>query len=166
MSDTNIVVLKGRLAKSAEMKMLQSGKPCITFTLAVGESRPNKETGEWENIPHFFEVTSFSNYAKGAMASLTKGQEVLITGRLRQDRWQKDEKTFSKVSIVSDNLEILRAPKNATQNAGTAQNAVTTPPPQFQPPQFQGQWQTQPPSNPPQFDNPASPDQYPDDPPY
>lgn len=116
MSDTNIVILKGRLTRAAETRVLPNGTPCTTLALAVGESRKNQTTGEWENHPHFFDVASFSKYAQNAICSLTKGREVLVSGRLRQERWQKDGQSFSRVSVVADNLEILREPKGNTGN--------------------------------------------------
>jgi single-strand DNA-binding protein len=160
MSDTNIVILKGRLVKPAELKMLSTGTPCTTFTIAVGESRKNAQTNQWDTIPHYFDVTSFSNYAKSAIASLSKGQEVLVTGKLRQDRWQKDGQMYSRISVTADNLEILRAPKGTSQNAPQQpqpqNNAPQNSAPQYQPPFRQGQWQ-QVPNDVPQFDS------YPDD---
>ena len=99
MSDTNIVVLKGRLARSAELRTLTNGTPCTSFVLAVGESRKDSSTGAWENVPHFFDVTTFSNYAKAVIASLTQGQEVLVTGRLQQNRWEKNGQKFFAVRV-------------------------------------------------------------------
>ena len=104
MSDTNIVVLKGRLARSAELRTLTNGTPCTSFVLAVGESRKDSSTGAWENVPHFFDVTTFSNYAKAAIASLTQGQEVLVTGRLQQNRWEKNGQKFFGVRVLAHEL--------------------------------------------------------------
>lgn len=150
MSDTNIVVLKGRLARSAELKMLTNGTPCISFVLAVGESRKDSSTGVWENVPHFFDVTTFSNYAKVAIASLTQGQEVLVTGRLQQNRWEKNGQKFFGVRVLAHELEILRAPKNAGQAQQAPQPQQTMPPLPSDAPNFAG----------------ASPSEFPDEPPF
>lgn len=122
MNDTNIVVLKGRLTRNAELKILPTGTPLTTLSLAVDENRFNKNNEKWENIPHFFEINSFGKYAQTALASLTKGREILITGKLRQQRWEKDGQKFSKVTVLADTLEILRAPK------GTGESSTTPPP--------------------------------------
>ena len=153
MSDTNIVVLKGRLARSAELRTLTNGTPCTSFVLAVGESRKDSSTGVWENVPHFFDVTTFSNYAKAAIASLTQGQEVLVTGRLQQNRWEKNGQKFFGVRVLAHELEILRAPKSA----GQAQQPQQAPQPQ--------QTMPPPPSDAPNFAG-ASPDEFPDEIPY
>ena len=60
MSDTNVVVLKGRLTRNAELTILPGGTPLTTLSIAVGENRLNKANDKWENIPHFFEIKSFS----------------------------------------------------------------------------------------------------------
>lgn len=126
MSDTNVVVLKGRLTRNAELTILPGGTPLTTLSIAVGENRLNKSNNEWENIPHFFEIKSFGKYAQTALSSLTKGREILITGRLQQSRWEKDGQKFSRVQVLADTLEILREPKGKAASDSASQ----TPPPE------------------------------------
>lgn len=132
MQDTNIVVLKGRLTQAATLKILNSGTPCITFSIAVNDSKKNTNTGEWENVPNYFNITSFSKYAQSAIESLSKGREVLVTGRLRQEHWEKNGEKFYSVSVISDTLEILREPKN--KSAAQTQSEPTQAP-QFDDPE-------------------------------
>ena len=127
MSDTNIVILRGRLTKAAELKTLTSGTPCTNMSMAVNESRKNAATGGWDSIASYFDVVSYGKYAAAAIASLTKGREVLVSGRLKQDRWDKNGETFSRIMVIAENLEILREPKNpAAQGASPADTATGT----------------------------------------
>ena len=123
MSDTNIVVIKGRLTRPAELKYTQGQRPFVNFSLAVNDSIKNTNTGEWENRPSFFDVTVWGKYGESVAKYMTKGREVLVTGRLRQERWQgNDGKTQTRVCVISENMELLRESK------GTKQAEELTPP--------------------------------------
>lgn len=112
MSDTNIVVEKGRLVRNADLKYTGAGTPCTSFSIAVNEAIKNKQSGEYQNRPSYFDVTLWGNYGKAVIQYLTKGREVLVSGRLRQDRWDgNDGSKNSKVQIIASNVEILREPK-------------------------------------------------------
>lgn len=79
----NRVFLRGNLTKDPEYKMVQDGKELVTFRIAVNESLGN---GREESI--FLDVDawdSHARYAKGV--SLTKGDRVVIDGRIRQREW-------------------------------------------------------------------------------
>lgn len=125
MSDTNLVVLKGRLTRAAELKVLPSGTPCTSMSLAVNESRKNSNTGQYDSIPNYFDAVSYGKYAQSAITSLTRGREVLISGRLKQERWDKDGKTQSRIVVITDNIEILREPKGAS---ASSQDELPPPP--------------------------------------
>lgn len=128
MNDTNIVVLKGRLTKPCELKYTQNQRPFVNFSVAVNESIKNSATGEWESRPNFFDVTLWGNYGASIAKYLTKGREVLVSGRLRQDRWQdQNGKTQSRVTVVSENLELLREPKGSDGNNSQEQPAPPLP---------------------------------------
>ena len=137
MSDTNVVILKGRLIKSAELKYTKDQKPFVNFSLAVNDSIKNQTTGEWENRPNFFDATSWGKYAESVAKYMTKGREILITGRLKQGRWNNAEgKPQSRISIFCENFELLREPKGNTGNAGSAPQAY--PPEPQDAPNFDG----------------------------
>lgn len=106
----NSVILIGRLTKNAEMKMSKSGTPIVSFTVGVSELQKN-EKGEFSTRSNFFDAIMFGKYPQACMQSLTKGREVAIKGRLKQERWEKDGKNYSRVAIYADDLQILREPK-------------------------------------------------------
>lgn len=145
MSDTNIVVLKGRLTKSAELKYTQGQRPYVTFSIAVNDSIKNQTTGEWESRPNFFDVTVWGKYGESVAKYMGRGREVLVTGRLRQDRWQdQNGQTKSRITVVSENMELLREPKGG-------QSASDNPPPPSDAPDFPPPEQDAPPSDAPVF---------------
>lgn len=128
MSDTNIVCIKGRLTKSAELKYTQNQKPFVSFSIAVNESIKDGATGEWSSRANYFDVTAWGKYGEAVAKYMTKGREILIGGRLRQDRWTNQEgKTQTRVGIVADNFELLREPKGNPASPNEAPQQ--TPPP-------------------------------------
>ena len=129
MSDTNIVCIKGRLTKSAELKYTQNQKPFVSFSIAVNESIKDGATGEWSSRANYFDVTAWGKYGEAVAKYMTKGREILISGHLRQDRWTNQEgKTQTRVGIVADNFELLREPKGSNP-ASPNDTPQQTPPP-------------------------------------
>lgn len=106
----NSVILIGRLVKPAEMKMSKSGSAIVSFTIGVSELQ-KAESGEFATRSNFFDIVMFGKYPQACMQSLTKGREVAIKGRLKQERWEKDGKHYSRIAIYADDLQILREPK-------------------------------------------------------
>lgn len=108
MTNPNFCMLLGRLTKDSELVSLNNGNSFVVkFSLAVNDDI--KKGDLYEQRPSFFDVDFFGNYAKAICTSLVKGQEVLVTGRLRQDRWtSSDGKTSSKIVIKAENVTILR----------------------------------------------------------
>ena len=106
----NSVMQIGRLVRNAEMKMSRNGSAIVSFSIGVSELYKD-EKGNFTTRPNFFDVVMFGKYVQACMPSLTKGREVAIKGRLRQERWEKDGKHYARVVIYADDLQILREPK-------------------------------------------------------
>ena len=49
------------------------------------------------------------------MSSITKGSGVIIEGRLKQERWEKDGKSYSHIKIVAVSVHFL--PKKQKNNS-------------------------------------------------
>ena len=127
MSGTNIVVELGRVVKDAELVSLgQNGNSFVVkFAIAVNEDV--KKGDSYEQRPNYFNVDFFGNYAKAICSSLTQGREVLVSGRLRQDRWTTPEgKTASNILIKASDVTVLREPKK--NQAPEARSPETQPP--------------------------------------
>ena len=55
----------------------------------------------------FFDVVLFGRQGESINQYLTKGKQVAIQGELRQDRWEQDGQSRSKVEIVATNVQLL-----------------------------------------------------------
>ncbi|HOV93497.1 MAG TPA: single-stranded DNA-binding protein [Spirochaetales bacterium] len=105
MRDINVVVLVGRLTRDSELKYTKSGMPIARFSIAVNRSR--KQDDQWVDETSFFEVDYWGKGAEAINKYLTKGQQVAIEGELRQDRWDQDGQSRSKVVINATNVRLL-----------------------------------------------------------
>ena len=101
----NTAGISGNLARDAELRETANGMAVLNFCVAVNDRRKNPQSGEWEDYPNFIECTLFGNRASGVAPYLLKGTHVSVSGKLRQDRWEKDGKKHSKIVIVVDEVD-------------------------------------------------------------
>jgi single-strand DNA-binding protein len=113
-TDINQVVLVGRLTREAELKYTNSGTAVSNFSIACNEA-VKQQDGSWQEQGHFFDLTMWGKQAESLQQYLTKGRQVAVTGRLKQQTWtdQTSGQNRSKVVVNVQNLELLAAPGNA-----------------------------------------------------
>lgn len=105
MADINSVVLVGRLVRDAELRMLNSGGAVLNFGIAINRRR--KQGDQWVDEANFFDVELFGRQAEAIQRFMVKGKQVGIQGELRQDRWEQDGQTRSKVRVRAINVQLL-----------------------------------------------------------
>lgn len=110
----NHVELVGNLTRSPELRSTASGTPVLSFGIAVNDSRRNA-SGQWEEVPNFFECSTFGNRATSLSDILTRGMKVAITGKLRYSSWEKDGKKHSRVDIIAREIELMQNRKPQQQ---------------------------------------------------
>lgn len=124
MTDTNFFVLVGRLTRDSEITYTQSGVAIGKFSIACNSRR--KQGDNFIDEAHFFNITMFGKYIEAVNPYLKKGQQVVVTGHLKQDRWEKDGKKFSNVSIVGDSLQMVGSKGQGGAGSASATNATST----------------------------------------
>jgi single-strand DNA-binding protein len=118
MASLNRVTLIGRLTDNPEppRTLPNSGNRVVKFRFAVGRSRKNQQTGQWENDPNplyidceAFTRDNFTRLVDVITNYCKKGSQILVEGELRLDSW--DDKTTgqkrSKHKVVVNNIELL-----------------------------------------------------------
>jgi single-strand DNA-binding protein len=81
----------------------------LKMGIAVNDRRKNSESGQWEDVPNFFDVTVFGQRGESLSRFLSKGSKVAIEGKLRWHSWE-DKNTGdkrSKVEIIADDIEFM-----------------------------------------------------------
>ena len=103
----NRVIVSGNLTRDMEVRTTASGMPVGNFGIAVNDRRRNSATGEWEDVPNFFDCTLFGKRAESLQGYIGKGSKVAVEGKLRWSQWERDGQKRSKVEIVVDDVEIM-----------------------------------------------------------
>ena len=114
----NHFTLSGNLTKEPEIKYTTSGKTVINFSIANNDDRRKKEDGSFDVIPSFFDVTFWTEKTAYWVQTsrLAKGNQVVITGRIQQQRWQNSEgQTRSRVVFIVQGYPLC-IPKQANIN--------------------------------------------------
>jgi single-strand DNA-binding protein len=102
MADNSITVV-GNITRDPELKFLNSGQAALRLSVAVNRRWQNRQTQEWEERVSYFEVTAYGTTAENAANSLTKGNRVVVSGRLEQRSWETE--SGDKRSIVEINAD-------------------------------------------------------------
>lgn len=117
MRSINTVLLTGGITKDAETKYTGGGMAIASFALAVTDSK--KVGDQWQDESHYFDCTMFGKQAEAVGKLLTKGQQVTLTGKLRQERWEKDGQKRSKVVIIVDDIILHRGKSDQVSSHNT-----------------------------------------------
>jgi len=144
MATLNKVMLIGRLTANPEepRTLPNSGSRVIKFRFAVGRSRKNPQTGNWDPDPNllYVDCEAFTRPdQKRDLVNLIhqyakQGDQLYIEGRLQLDEWtdKTTNQKRSKHKVVVEGIEFLSS-KNAEGmggGAGRPAGGRTTAPPQ------------------------------------
>lgn len=102
----NQITISGRLTADPVLRYTPSGTAVASFTVAHSERKFDKATNQWvdEGDTLFLNVDCWKALAEGATESLVKGDPVTVTGKLRQENWEKNGEKKSRVKLVADEV--------------------------------------------------------------
>lgn len=101
------VTMTGNLTSDPTLKTTKTGSSLLTVGLAVTRRWRDKQDN-WEEQTSFFDVTAWGELADNSAASLSKGNKVVVVGRLEQQEWtdKNDGSTKRKVVVIADDIAI------------------------------------------------------------
>jgi single-strand DNA-binding protein len=120
MASYNRVILVGNLTRDVELRYIPSGTAVTDVGLAVSEKYKKNE--QWVEETSFFDVTIWGRTAEIAAEYLSKGSNVLIEGKLKQDRWEQDGQKRSKVKVTCDRMQMLGSKPGSGGEGGNYQS--------------------------------------------
>ncbi|MBF0504077.1 MAG: single-stranded DNA-binding protein [Candidatus Omnitrophica bacterium] len=106
----NSVNIMGNLTRDPEMKYTPSGKAVCSISIA--NNRVYTKNSEKVTEVSYFDVEVWGAAAENCAKYLTKGSGIIVEGRLRQDRWEKDGKTQSRVRISANAVHFMPKRQN------------------------------------------------------
>lgn len=124
----NKVLLIGRLTRDPEVRFFPSGTQITSFSIAFNRNYKDRTTGEWRDEPHYFDVETYGDLAEKLGRALSKGYQVLIEGRLTQQRWKNSAgENRSKVVIVADRVSIISKPMGMENKSNLEDDDIAIP---------------------------------------
>jgi single-strand DNA-binding protein len=102
----NKVILVGNLTRNPELRYTPNGTPVASFGLAT--SRRFRQAEELKEEVCFIDIVVFGKQAEHCGQYLSKGNGVIIDGRLQQRRWEtEDGQKRSKHEVVAQGVTFL-----------------------------------------------------------
>lgn len=132
MNNFNVVILEGNLTRGCEMKYSAGGLAIGKFALAVNASR--KQGEQWVDEASFIDCTVFGKTAESLNQYLLKGQHIILEGKLKQDRWEQDGQTRSRVVVNVDKINLV----GGKPKSGDVPNSGKQYPPSGPDPEYNG----------------------------
>lgn len=113
-NDYNKVTLTGRLTRDIDLKYTTTGTAIAAVSLA--SNRSVKKQDNWETEVSYFDANIYGRMAENLKPYLIKGKMILIAGRLKQDRWEKDGQKFSRIKIEVEEVQLLDGKSSESLN--------------------------------------------------
>ena len=90
MNETSVTVV-GNLVDDPRLRTAETGVDVASFRVASTSRRFDRDAGRWiDSASLFLSVTCWRTLAGNAVASLRKGDPVVVTGRLSTRTYEKD----------------------------------------------------------------------------
>ncbi len=95
-----LVTMLGNVASVVSYTQTTGGVPVANFRLVATERRYDRTKGEWvDGDTHWVTVVAWRWLAANLVSSLSKGDPVVVSGRLRVREWEEGERRRSSVEI-------------------------------------------------------------------
>ena len=87
--DFQQVIVKGRLGADPEIRYTQSKMAIANFSVAVGESWKDKNSGQAMEHTEWFRCSAYGNTVEKFIEPyIKKGSAVMVVGKMRTRKWQ------------------------------------------------------------------------------
>ena len=146
MASLNKVFLLGNLTRDPDLRGLPNGQNVCELGVAVSRRYVNSSGQEVEDTC-FVDVVVWGRAAANCKQYLAKGSQVMVEGRLQQDRWEDRNGggTRTKLRVVADQVQFMNRRSQAENpysqpNGGYSQNSGYSQPQQgnYPPPRNDG----------------------------
>ena len=106
--DTNIIVISGRLTRDPEIRYTKESKAVCNFSIACNDS---------DEKVNFFDCQAWEKTAEIINEYCKKGNKILITGRINQQRWDDDNGGKHQKNVINiQSFEFMGGKKSENSN--------------------------------------------------
>ncbi|MEW6544529.1 MAG: single-stranded DNA-binding protein [Nitrospirota bacterium] len=122
MTGFNKVILIGNLTKNPDLRYTPSGMPVASFGLAI--NRKFRQGDELRDEVCYVDIVVFGKQAEHCGQYLSKGNGVIVDGRLQQRRWEtEDGQKRSKHEVVAQTVTFLPKRSESAGESGPSDDA-------------------------------------------
>lgn len=129
MASFNKIIIVGHLGKDPEMRFTPQGTAVCNFSVATSEKRKDRN-GEFQESTTWFRVAVFGKQAELANQYLSKGRQVYIEGRLRQDEYtDREGQKRTVLEVAATDVQFLGSRGEEGGGSAPARQASPAPSP-------------------------------------
>jgi single-strand DNA-binding protein len=122
--DINTVTVSGNLTREPELRNLPNGQSVCQLRIAHND-RYKDSSGAWADRPAYFDVSIWSGLGEWMGRNLTKGQKVVVSGRLKWREWGEEGNKRQAVEISADSVVPVVRDGASHGGAGGQSNGFT-----------------------------------------
>ena len=101
----DIITITGLVATAPRHVITAEGLAITSFRLASSQRRYDRANQKWiDGDTNWYSITAFRQLAVNAAGSVSKGDRIIVTGRLRVREWDTGEKQGVNVDVEADAL--------------------------------------------------------------
>lgn len=130
------ITIVGNIGGDPELRRLGDGTTIASFRIASHERRYDAKTSTWvDGVPSWYDVSAFRTLGEHVLASVRKGQRVIVTGALTIRRWESGERsgTAAEIEATAVGHELRFGTTVYTPSAPRRDEESTAPAPEPEP---------------------------------
>ncbi|MEV8253667.1 single-stranded DNA-binding protein [Rhodoglobus sp. NPDC076762] len=102
---SDIITVSGLVATAPRHVVTSEGLPITSFRLASTQRRFDRSNQRWiDGETNWYTITSFRQLAINSATSVSKGDRVVLSGRLRIREWENADRSGINIEIEADSL--------------------------------------------------------------
>lgn len=100
---TDTITLTGLVATAPRHIVTSEGLAITTFRLASTQRRFDRSKDRWiDGDTNWYTITAFRQLAINASGSVSKGDRIVVTGRLRIREWENGERAGTNIDVEAE----------------------------------------------------------------
>ena len=123
--DINTVTVSGNLTREPELRNLPNGGQSVCSLRIAHNDRYKDASGNWADRASYFDVSVWGGLGEWMASNLSKGQKVVVSGRLKWREWGEEGNKRQAVDISADSVVPVVRDGSRSQGGGGQSNGFT-----------------------------------------
>ncbi|HRN28670.1 MAG TPA: single-stranded DNA-binding protein [Terrimesophilobacter sp.] len=101
----DIITLRGTVGTDPRQIKTATGLDITSFRLASTQRRYDRQKQEWvDGDTNWYGISTYRQLARNTGMSIKKGEPVIVTGRIKVQRWESGEKKGLTIDVDADSV--------------------------------------------------------------